>query len=294
MRRLREKLHSESGASILLALLLFLVCCMVAASILAAVMSNAGKVRSNQAEQQKYLTLSSAIQFVADEIEGAAYTWKYTVYEWDVTDGSDTKKYFFCEQNEIEYTCDLDEQIPLRKWLDKEFPAKEDGYDGYERSPSAVVPALGETVETTLYVTLPGDLAGYPYPASDPDSDSLAAYKVPNKVTVEIEVEDTPHHIRLTAWLGTGSKPTDKSDTMIAELVAVGSVPLLSYINPESRAPGKRNGASGDDSILPDPYLDDGGTRIDTDSGKTVSMKTPVSSTATMKWKLNWIKKGGL
>ncbi len=82
MRRLREKLHSESGASILLALLMFLVCGMVASSILAAATSNAGKARSNQVEHQKYLTLSSAIRLVADELERAEYTGQYNLYEW--------------------------------------------------------------------------------------------------------------------------------------------------------------------------------------------------------------------
>ena len=48
MKTLREKLHSQSGASILLALLFLLVCMMTAASILMAAVSNAGKLRSNR------------------------------------------------------------------------------------------------------------------------------------------------------------------------------------------------------------------------------------------------------
>ena len=52
MKTLREKLHSQSGASILLALLFLLVCMMAAASVLTAAVSNAGKIRSNYEEQQ--------------------------------------------------------------------------------------------------------------------------------------------------------------------------------------------------------------------------------------------------
>lgn len=74
MRSMREKLKSQSGASILMALLFFLLCAMVGASVLMAAASNAGKSRSNRQEQQKYLTLSSAMRLVCDELTGAKYT----------------------------------------------------------------------------------------------------------------------------------------------------------------------------------------------------------------------------
>ena len=77
MEPIREKLRSESGASILLALLFFLLCAMVGASVLMAAASNAGKSRSGREEQQKYLTLSSAMQLVCDELTAAEYTAKY-------------------------------------------------------------------------------------------------------------------------------------------------------------------------------------------------------------------------
>lgn len=73
MKQLREKLHSQNGASILLALLFLLVCMMAAASILMAAVSNAGKIRSNYEEQQQYLALSSAIRLVSSQLERAAY-----------------------------------------------------------------------------------------------------------------------------------------------------------------------------------------------------------------------------
>ena len=62
-----RRISFPSGASILLALLFFLVCAMVGASVLMAAASNAGKSRSSREEQQKYLTLSSAMQLVCDE-----------------------------------------------------------------------------------------------------------------------------------------------------------------------------------------------------------------------------------
>lgn len=82
MKNLSQKLHSQRGASILLALLFLLICMMVAASVLMAAASNAGKIRSNYDEQQRYLALSSALRLAAGELERAKYYGRYTVNEW--------------------------------------------------------------------------------------------------------------------------------------------------------------------------------------------------------------------
>lgn len=99
MGAIRKKLRSERGASILLALLFFLLCAMVGASVLMAAASNAGKSRSGREEQQKYLTLSSAMQLVCDELTAAEYTAKYEVqtaviqiYEYDEAEQMDVYK----------------------------------------------------------------------------------------------------------------------------------------------------------------------------------------------------------
>lgn len=296
MRRLREKLHSERGASILLAMLLFLVCCMVAASVLAAAASNAGKNRSNRAEQQKYLTLSSAIRFVADEIEKAEYTWRYKVYEWEVTAGGSTEQYFFCEQEEGTVSGgDLfptpaggTEVLPLKKPLDEGL-RKLFLTEGYGALTS--VPGLITDDKSTcdLLVTLPSDLDGYPYEeAASPVN--MKAYQISEKVTVRVELNHTTHHIRLTAWLGEGDDPpTDNIGTMVAELVSEGTA-SQAYNNP-GRTAGKKNDGTGDANILPDPYP--AADEIIDVSGKTVSMTAPANKEETIKWKLNWIRKGG-
>lgn len=81
MRALKAKLNSRRGASLLLALLFFLIALLVGASILMAAASNGGKAKSNRDEQQAYLTLSSALQLVVDDINGATYSGKY-LYEY--------------------------------------------------------------------------------------------------------------------------------------------------------------------------------------------------------------------
>ena len=55
-----------------------LVCMMVSASILMAAVSNAGKLRSGQEEQQRYLTLASALRLVCDELTESTYRGEYT------------------------------------------------------------------------------------------------------------------------------------------------------------------------------------------------------------------------
>ena len=82
MEALKEKLNSRRGASILLALLFMLMCILVAASVVMAASSNAGKIKSNKEEQQKYLTLSSAVNFLVDELESVEYVGKYE-YKYD-------------------------------------------------------------------------------------------------------------------------------------------------------------------------------------------------------------------
>ena len=109
LERLREKLKSSRGASILMALLFLLVCMMVASSLLMAAVSNAGKIQSDRTEQQKYLTLSSGLRLVCGELEEMAYTGEYQYAEWFVENeekneaeviGTTRTDYYWCGQAE--------------------------------------------------------------------------------------------------------------------------------------------------------------------------------------------------
>lgn len=127
MKRIGEKLKSQRGASILLALLFFLLCAMVGASVLMAAASNAGRSRISREEQQKYLTLSSALQLVCDELTAAEYKGTYTVKTISVN-GTDDKgnpivvyTYKQFSQGEGEFTCGLNDVMPLRNELNYLF-----------------------------------------------------------------------------------------------------------------------------------------------------------------------------
>ena len=68
MNVIRKKLNSQSGATILMALLLFLVAVMVSAVIISAAVSSASALRTEHEQQQSYLTVSSAAELVRDSL----------------------------------------------------------------------------------------------------------------------------------------------------------------------------------------------------------------------------------
>ncbi|MDR3767605.1 MAG: hypothetical protein Q3Y08_11340 [Butyricicoccus sp.] len=108
-RMLQRKLQSQRGASLLLALLLLLICSMVGASILMAAASNAGKHRSNLAEHQTYLALSSAVSLLCDELNAAQYTGQYQYWEEEYTNsetGETSVSYHFVQEYGI-YSSEL-------------------------------------------------------------------------------------------------------------------------------------------------------------------------------------------
>lgn len=153
MKRVWKKWNSAQGASILAALLLLLVCMMVAASVLMAAASNAGKLRSNREEHQKYLTLSSALRLVCGEIEGSSYSGQYSYEKKEVmkkvekTDGEGkvttelVHDYYIHTYTQADgvYTCGLNdlssEVLPLRDRLDFLFGEKLAAGAGVVRNP---------------------------------------------------------------------------------------------------------------------------------------------------------------
>lgn len=70
---IRKKLSESRGASILLALMLFLVCATVAAVIVGSAATNVHKIRERQARQQVYEDVSSAALLVRDAMAQLSY-----------------------------------------------------------------------------------------------------------------------------------------------------------------------------------------------------------------------------
>lgn len=187
MECLGRKLKSRRGASILLALLFLLVCMMVASSILMAAVSNAGKFRSNREEQQKYLTLSSALRLVCDALNDASYRGQYTCKEETVPEETDEEgnvvraayTIHTYTQEEGVFQCRLNGEaaagevfLPLAPHLDALFAkgfrlpaASESSGDQYVYRPQTGLSPAGSY---SLALTLQGGGADYPWLAEQP------------------------------------------------------------------------------------------------------------------------------
>ena len=72
MTRLSQKLHSKRGASILLALMFFLICGFVGAVVLGSAVTNAEKLQGRKEDQQAYYAVSSAARLIRDALDGAS------------------------------------------------------------------------------------------------------------------------------------------------------------------------------------------------------------------------------
>ncbi len=71
MNRLRAKLTSQSGASITFALLLFLVCAVVSAIVLAAGTAASGRMSGSVKNDQRYYSVTSACEMLIGLFDGA-------------------------------------------------------------------------------------------------------------------------------------------------------------------------------------------------------------------------------
>ena len=70
----KRKLKQNSGATILMALMLFLACVTIAGVILGSAMTNLNKVKNQQEQLQVYESVSSAARLVCQRIQGVTYT----------------------------------------------------------------------------------------------------------------------------------------------------------------------------------------------------------------------------
>ena len=72
---LKRKLRSESGATLLMALLFFLLCALGSSVVLAAGSTASGRIAGLEQDQQAFYTVTSAAQVLQEEInEGGAFT----------------------------------------------------------------------------------------------------------------------------------------------------------------------------------------------------------------------------
>ena len=90
-----KKLRSNEGASLVIALLLFLVCAIVASVILTAGTAAAGRLSKKAELDQKYYLVNSAADILAKELEGK------TIIKEEKTEGTSTITYKDMNGNQI-------------------------------------------------------------------------------------------------------------------------------------------------------------------------------------------------
>lgn len=113
MTNLRRKLNSQSGASIVIALVFFLVCLTVGAVVLTAATANAGRVTRIQKEQQAYFAVRSAAELLRDELAGESFTAKHDV--WDSNNNAPTDASNYPVYLTEEYRPELAEDATLHE-----------------------------------------------------------------------------------------------------------------------------------------------------------------------------------
>lgn len=199
LRKIQKKLHSETGASLLLTLLFFLISILVTASILMAASSNAGKIRSNREEHQAYLGLSSALQLVADDLKDMTYTGQYTctVTTWTETVGTGD------EEEQIEHTKKETKQIPGNITGSQIGPQLVDDFDYIfgQQMRTDIAKLAGDAEENTtidaadiLSLTDP-QLTPHTLTVTPPQTDGLKD----RKVNITLQTDSDTYSIYLTA-----------------------------------------------------------------------------------------------
>lgn len=73
MQPISAKLRSQQGASIIIALVFFLLCLTVGVIVLTAATANAGRLQDQRQVQQRYLTVSSAAVLLQEQLAGLAF-----------------------------------------------------------------------------------------------------------------------------------------------------------------------------------------------------------------------------
>lgn len=91
LKQIKRKLTSQSGASMLLAMVFLMFCLFVGGSVLAAATANAGRVESLKHNQQLYLSQRSAMQLMADLLKSTPESQlQLTIKDVTVTVGNGT------------------------------------------------------------------------------------------------------------------------------------------------------------------------------------------------------------
>ena len=103
----KRKLKQNRGATILMALMLFLACVTIAGVILGSAMTNLNKVKNQQEQLQVYESVSSAARLVCQRMQGVTYTASESAKTFHCLDLTGDANYSYVFVPPIDHSKDL-------------------------------------------------------------------------------------------------------------------------------------------------------------------------------------------
>ena len=113
MQKLRNKWNSQTGASMMLALLFLLLCLTIGAVVLTAAYANTGRLQRTVTDQQTYYAVASAARLIESDVKSSSFS---GAYDKLVTQHSSTEQTGTDEAGEPIYT--------VRRWTETTFRAQ--------------------------------------------------------------------------------------------------------------------------------------------------------------------------
>lgn len=107
--RIKDKLRSQTGASITYALLIFLVCAVVGSAVLVAGTTAAGRMSKVAENDQRYYAVTSAARLLIDLIDDQTAT----IVEKDIEGTTPPKSYYYLDSNGEEKPINGGNSIPV-------------------------------------------------------------------------------------------------------------------------------------------------------------------------------------
>lgn len=108
MKRVENKLRGRSGATILFAILVFMLCILAGTGALTAAAANSGRYTHLKEDQKQYLSMSSAVKLLRGELSGKTFTAKAKVTDVTTTGAAPTRTVEWSDStNHIEYESGL-------------------------------------------------------------------------------------------------------------------------------------------------------------------------------------------
>ena len=172
MNKIRQKLTSQSGASITYALLLFLVCAVVSSVVLAAATAASGRMSKAVENDQRYYAVASAAELLRKKLDHASH-----VIEWE--DGKEGDEGASEGGHISDGIYDVSEKSSLK--LDKEaFPRLDTDLSITEYASAVITGVISSSTDPTRQLSM------------DLGNDELDELAVTIKETFDLTDSDLP------------------------------------------------------------------------------------------------------